>query len=395
MATRRRWKKSMNDSPGEEVVLGVSDFVALLNQTLDYAYPSVVISGELANLRVSKNRWLYFDLKDENSTVKFFGTVHQLPGPLEDGMLLKVRGTPRLHQLYGFSVNVMNIQPAGEGTIRRAQQLLQNKLAAEGLFDEARKRPLPYPPRRIGLVASRQSAAYADFMKILGVRWQGLDIETIDVQVQGEAAPAQIIAAIERFNELADVPEVLVLIRGGGSPEDLAAFSGEAVTRAVAASRIPTLVAIGHEIDVSLAELAADRRASTPSNAAELLVPDRSQVLRELKDYRQQLERQGHRHIQLARQQLVASRQLLGDSMSRLLQAARAELTSSVQLLNVLDPDAILRRGYAVVRHDGQVLRGARALAGGAIVDVQMSDAAFTAQVDKVTKTGKRQGSNG
>src|ERR1700761_5681805 len=116
----------------EAIEVSVSEFVALLNQTLEFAYPSVVITGELANFRVSKNRWVYFDLKDELSTVKFFGTVYQLPGPLEDGMVLKVRGQPRLHNLYGFSVNIQSIQPAGEGSIRKAADLLQQKLAKEG-----------------------------------------------------------------------------------------------------------------------------------------------------------------------------------------------------------------------------------------------------------------------
>ena len=120
-----------------------------------------------------------------------------------------------------------SIQPAGEGSIKKAAQLLRAKLAAEGLFDEARKRALPYPPARIGLITSRQSAAYADFIKILEARWRGLEIELIDVQVQGEIAPAQITAAIEQFNAAAEPPEVLILIRGGGSAEDLAAFSSE------------------------------------------------------------------------------------------------------------------------------------------------------------------------
>ncbi len=168
-----------------------SDFVALLNQTLEFAYPSVSITGELANFRVSRGRWVYFDLKDNEASVKFFGTVYQLPGPLEDGLLLKVRGQPRLHPLYGFSVNVMSIQPAGEGSLRRAANLLRAKLAAEGLLDESRKRSLPYPPARIGLITSKQSAAYADFIKILDTRWRGVNIDLIDVQVQGEAAPGQ------------------------------------------------------------------------------------------------------------------------------------------------------------------------------------------------------------
>src|SRR3984957_5900234 len=123
--------------------LSVSEFVALINQTLEFAYPGVTIIGELANFRIARNQWLYFDLKDEFSSVKFFGTVYQLPGPLEDGLLLKVRGQPRLHQLYGFSVNILSLQPTGEGSLRRAADLLRAKLAAEGLFDESRKRALP------------------------------------------------------------------------------------------------------------------------------------------------------------------------------------------------------------------------------------------------------------
>ncbi len=364
-----------------DLVLSVSDFVAVFNQTIDYAYPSVIISGELANLRVSKNRWLYFDLKDEISTLKFFGNVQQLPGPLEDGMMLKVRGQPRLHHLYGFSVNILAIQPAGEGTIRRAAQLLQAKLKAEGLFDEARKRALPYPPARIGLIASQQSAAYADFIKILNSRWQGIDIELIDVQVQGEAAPEQIVAAIEHLNELAEPPEAIVLIRGGGSAEDLAAFSTETVTRAVAASRAPTLVAIGHEVDICLAELAADRRASTPSNAAELLVPDRRQVLAELKTAGKALERGASTQLLSARTLLQQRTLAISEQTQLLVGRAKHEAAAHKQLLMALSPEAVLRRGYAIVRSGGKALRSSRRLPAGAIVDVQLIDGRFKAAV--------------
>ena len=190
-----------------EIEVTVSEFVALFNQTLEYAYPSITIVGELANFRVSKNRWVYFDLKDEQCTVKFFGTVFQMPGPLEDGMMLKVRGQPRLHNQYGFSVNIQQVQPAGEGSIRKAADLLKAKLEKEGLFDVTRKRLLPYPPQRIGLITSGQSAAYADFVKVLGARWGGLTIELIDTQVQGEIAPQQIVAALAQFNSLSEPPE--------------------------------------------------------------------------------------------------------------------------------------------------------------------------------------------
>ena len=370
-------------SDAAPVELGVSQFIALLNQTLEFAYPSVIITGELANLRISRNRWVYFDLKDDQASVKFFGTVYQLPGPLEDGLLLKVRGQPRLHNLYGFSVNVMTIQPAGEGSIRRAADLLRSKLAAEGLFDVARKRPLPYPPTRIGLIASRQSAAYADFIKVLDTRWRGVTIELIDVQVQGEVAPAQISVALEQFNALAQPPEVLVVIRGGGSAEDLAAFSSEPVTRAVAASRVPTLVAIGHEVDLSLAELAADRRASTPSNAAELLVPDRRQVLDGLQVTVSQMEQAGRRQVRAARLSLEQQAGQLEQVLEQVINQAKTGVANQSRLLAAFNPEAILRRGYAIVRYQGRAVRTARALSAGGIVEVQLADGAFQATVNQ------------
>ena len=369
---------------GEQAVeLTVSDFVAVLNQTMEYSYPGVIISGELANLRVSKNRWVYFDLKDEHSSVKFFGTIYQLPGPLEDGMIVRVRGTPKLHNLYGFSVNVSSIQAAGEGSIKRAAELLQAKLTAEGLFNKDRKRMLPYPPQRIGLVASKQSAAYADFMKILDARWRGVTIEHIDVQVQGEVAPAQIVRAIEQFNTLSQPPDVLVLIRGGGSPEDLAAFSTEQVTRAVAASRIPTLVAIGHEVDTCMAELAADLRASTPSNAAELLVPDRIRAMSELAAKADRLQSLGTRAVETAREQLYAQRHMLNDRLDVQLARASTRLKAQHSLLVALSPTTILQRGYALVRRDGVVVRRASDLAAGTTVSLQFAADQAKATINK------------
>lgn len=367
--------------PNQEIAFSVSDFVAVCNQTLEFAYPSVSIEGELANFKVSKNRWVYFDLKDETASVRFFGTVYNLQGPLEDGMLLRVRGVPRLHPLYGFSVTVQHIQPVGEGAIRRAADLLQAKLTAEGLFETSRKRPLPYPPERIGLITSKESAAFADFTKILNARWGGVEVLLHDVQVQGEAAPAQIVVAIEQFNQMSDPPEVLVITRGGGSAEDLQAFSSESVTRAVAGSRIPTLVAIGHEIDLSLAELAADKRASTPSNAAEFLTPDRAAVLQTLQDYRRRLEEQSAASLADAQRTLGECARQLALIAEHALKEARLQLSSRQQLLKALNPEAILARGYAIVRADGAVVRSAKHLKKGAIVEITFSDAKRTAKI--------------
>lgn len=370
--------------------LSVSEFVSLVNQTFDFAFPELTITGELANIRISKNKWLYFDLKDETATVKFFGTVYMLPGPLEEGMLVRVHGTPKLHNQYGFSVTVRSIQPSGEGTIRRAAALLQAKLQAEGLFSTERKRVLPFPPKSIGLVASEQSAAYADFMKILAARWSGLRIYHVDVQVQGDVAVKQIITAIEKLNGLPTLPDVIVLIRGGGSPEDLAAFSTEQVTRAVAASRIPTLVAIGHETDTSLAELAADQRASTPSNAAELIVPDKASVAKELGDKRKQLSALASTLIRTNRQELSRNTQLIVDQTKRLIRNDQQKLLLANTLLNVLNPATILKRGYAIIRQDNQVIRSINAYTPKLPLVITVCDGTFAVNELGNLREGKK-----
>jgi exodeoxyribonuclease VII large subunit len=366
----------MNQQP----VYSVTDFVAVCNQVLDLSFGAAQIVGELANFKVSKNRWVYFDLKDEHSSVRFFGTIYNLPGPLEDGMVLTVTGTPQLHPRFGFSITVQTIQLSGEGTIKKASKLLEQKLAKEGLFEAARKRMLPYPPQTLGLITSGESAAYADFIKVLGQRWSGVHIIHADVQVQGENAPTQITTAIQHFNSHADQPDVLVVIRGGGSADDLQAFSSESVTRAVAGSRIPTLVAIGHETDISLAELAADLRASTPSNAAELLVPDKAQareslvilqdraedLIRELvKDYYHQLGAISEAGIDLLESKVANARQMVMYSKSAMM---------------ALSPERVLKRGYAIVRKQGKVVSSSKQVVGTDL-RVTLSDGSMDVKV--------------
>jgi exodeoxyribonuclease VII large subunit len=374
----------------EQLIFGVSDFVAYLNQTLEIAYPFVTIEGEISNFRVSKNRWVYFDLKDDLASVRFFGTVYALPGPLEDGMVVRVSGNPRLHPQYNFSVNFQTIQPVGEGSIRKAADLLAAKLQAEGLFAPERKRPLPYPPRRIGLITAGGSAAYADFLKILGARWSGVTIDHYDVLVQGEQSPAQVVSAIAAANAQAEVPDVLVITRGGGSAEDLAAFSTEQVTRAVASSRIPTLVAIGHEVDVSLAELAADQRASTPSNAAELLTPDKTVVLRLLRDERKEMDELLLQLVAGRKEWLARQHSELNRSLRNVYQTAQFRLQAARQLLAAYDPTAALQRGYAIVRQGADVVRSAEQLKIGETVQLTLSDGAATATItEKEVYDGK------
>ena len=300
--------------------------------------------------------------------------------------MLKVAGQPRLHNLYGFSVTIQNIKPAGEGSIRKAADLLRIKLDKEGLFDPGRKRTLPYPPAKVGLITSCQSAAYADFLKVLGARWGGIGVELIDVQVQGENAVGQIVEAVAQFNSLSHPPEVLVIIRGGGSPEDLAAFSTEHVTRAVAASRVPTLVAIGHEIDTSLAELAADLRASTPSNAAELLVPDRRHLQTELASSLMQLDKAAAAQLVSAKQDITTYGTAMVDAVVSRIEREALQLTSVRTLLQAFNPAAILERGYAIVRQQGEVVRSAGQLSRGVIVETQLATGSFKAYVEDVTE---------
>jgi exodeoxyribonuclease VII large subunit len=364
--------------------LSVSQFVALHNQLLEYSMPVVSIVGELSSFRVSKNRWVYFDLKDEEASVKFFSTIYQLPGPLEDGLLVRVIGTPRVHPRFGFSINVQSIQPVGEGALKRTADLLARKLEAEGLFDPARKRQLPYPPQTVGVVTSEQSAAYADFIKVLGARWGGLELLVFDVQVQGDAAPAQISSAIANFNQQTELPDVLIVIRGGGSIEDLAAFNSEQVVRAVAASRIPTLVAIGHEVDTSLAELAADVRASTPSNAAELLVPDRARELAALEEVRGSLTQSLNAVVVRGRTQLKHVAQTLNYAVNVPLERLRSSVTAGQQVLMLLNPKAILARGYAIVRNqNGIVIRTAAGAGRAERLAIEFADDTIEAKPEK------------
>lgn len=371
---------------GTGLVLGVSEFVAYVNQTLEITYPYLEVEGELSNFRVSKNKWVYFDLKDETASLRCFATVYALPGPLEDGMVVRVAGSPRLHPLYNFSFNVQSIVPVGEGSLRRAADLLAAKLEKEGLFDPARKRLLPAVPRRIALITAGDSAAYADFIKITTARWGGLHIDHYDVQVQGEPAVPQILAALKSAGEQAHVPEVAVLIRGGGSADDLATFSDERVVRAVAASRVPTLVAIGHEIDVSLAELTADVRASTPSNAAEVLVPDKREELRHLENNRTRLDDALVGYVDDQRLSLANIRQTLDMTLGDVYAVAVERIEHIRTLLAAYDPARPLAQGYALVQRSESVVTRAAQLARGDTIEVRFADGTVTSDVTSVQK---------
>ncbi len=363
------------------MLLTPSEFVALVNQTLEFAFPIVEVEGEVTNFRVSRNRWVYFDITDDESKVRCFGTVYSIPAPVEDGMVVRIIATPKLHPQFGFSLNFESLQFSGEGVIKKAADLLFAKLDKEGLFAPDRKRTVPYPPRRIALVTSAESAAYKDFVKVLSARYGGLSIELADVTVQGESAPGQLVRAIEWFNKQADIADVLVMIRGGGSADDLQAFSSEQVVRAVAASRLPTVVAIGHEVDTSLAELAADLRASTPSNAAELLVPDRRELLQLLERDKASLEQAAMDLITIRQDDIWQAVSDLSDSATTIVEVALQQTVLLRRTLEALSPGAILKRGYGIVRREGTVVRSHKSLQAHDAVSIELSDGTINAEV--------------
>ena len=327
----------------------VSQAIAVFNQILDTATPSIVVIGEVANFKVNQGKWVFFDLKDETGLLSCFMPVYQLRMALEDGMKVRIAARPNITKWGKFSLTIRTVKPVGEGSIKKSFELLKKKLAAEGLFDEARKRPLPWLPQHIGVISSVDAAGYRDFIKIISSRMGGLTIDVISTQVQGAAAADQIIAAIKQFNEMVNPPEVLAILRGGGSRDDLAVFDDEKLVRAVAASRIPTITGVGHEIDITLIDLVADKRASTPSNAAELLVPDRRELLAGTNDKLSQmvlaLSRQLDRHYN----DLMTRTMQLQQSMERVLADSVQRAKSLSQTLAAYDPKAVLKRGYAIV----------------------------------------------
>jgi exodeoxyribonuclease VII large subunit len=380
-------------------IITVSEFLAIINETLAFAYPQVVVEGEVSGFKVNQGKFVFFDLKDENSSLGCFMMAHTLQLPIEDGMKVRVTGYPKVTKFSRFSLTVRAVELAGEGELRRAMELLRRKLEGEGLFDPARKRELPVFPVRIGLITSSTSAAYHDFMKILNARWGGVQVMLADVTVQGLTAPDQIVGAFEYFNQLPEPADVLVLIRGGGSLEDLQAFSTEPVARAVAASRTPVIVGVGHEVDVSLADHAADLRAATPTDAARLVVPDRREITARIGHMTARIEhllgsathsagarvdRSLGRFEAYLRAPLERLATLLRglDAFERtILTDRRHRLATLERVLKSYNPEGVLQRGYAIVRHGGQILRDPRRANLDDPIDVQLAKGRLSARI--------------
>lgn len=268
-----------------DAIFSVSEFVEFINEYLQQA-GQVWVEGEISSIEISRNQWIFLTVKDDQSALSVFSVVYKINNfrQLEAGMKVKILGVPRLYKKSGkFSLFAEEIVPSGEGALRLAFEKLKKQLESEGLFDDARKRQLPDYPQTIGLITADGSRAYSDFIKVLQHRLGGLTIYFYPVKVQGSGSAESVCEAIRHFNKAVPAAELLVITRGGGSLEELAAFNDERVARAVFGSTIPVVSAVGHEKDVSLCDLVADFRASTPSNAAELVVKSRvdvSQIIR-------------------------------------------------------------------------------------------------------------------
>lgn len=347
----------------------VGEFLALVNQTLDFAYPNIEIEGEVSSFKVNQNKFVFFDLKDEEGTVGCFMTVWQLRMPIEDGMKIVVQAAPKITQWGKFSVTVKALRPVGHGAIKKSAELLKKKLDDEGLFRADKKRIIPRPPRRIGVISSTQAAGYADFIRILDQRWRGIDIDVAHVQVQGVGAAQQIIAALTTLNERADQYDAVVIIRGGGSADDLATFNDEPLVRAVAASRVPVMTGIGHDTDTSLVDLAADVMATTPSNAAERLVPDRHDVIATMQRNVHQNGQRLTRRIDTVLQQVHEKIREVPAKLVVSISNYERRLASIQTVINAHNPEKILRRGYAILH--GTIRVGERLMIDTATLEIQ------------------------
>ena len=248
----------------------------------------VIVEGEVSKIDVNQGQWLFITIKDEESSVEIFSTVEQISNyeTLEEGMLVHIYGIPRLYKKTGrFSIFANQIIPAGEGALKVAFEKLKVKLEKEGLFALERKRPIPRFPENIGLITAKNSSAYSDFIKVLSERMGGINIYFYPVRVQGRGSIESIISAFTYFNRKLSNLDLVVLTRGGGKLENLMSFNDEKVVRSIFSSKIPIVCGIGHENDITLADLVADIRASTPSNAAELIVKDKVEVLRQVDEF--------------------------------------------------------------------------------------------------------------
>ncbi|MGE5129544.1 MAG: exodeoxyribonuclease VII large subunit [Sphingomonadaceae bacterium] len=380
---------AMLSSDGAQTV-SVSELLRSVRDVLEHRFPLTWVAGEISNLTRAASGHYYFTLKDNAAQVDcvmFRGRATALDWVPQDGMRVEARSLVTLYEPRGrFQLNVETLRRAGLGPLYERFLRLKEKLAREGLFDAAAKRAPPAHPRAIGVVTSLGAAALRDVLTTLARRNPTIPVIVYPVPVQGEGAAARIAAMLARAGERAEC-DVLLLVRGGGSLEDLWQFNEESVARAIRASPIPVLVGVGHETDFTIADFAADRRAATPTAAAEMASPPRAELLERVAGLALRASREARRRIEYAMQtvdglarrlvhpaeRIRASRRLLAQLGARLasaaarsLDAARYRVEHLRSALAGLDPNAVLARGYSITRNAaGEVLRDAARVTEG------------------------------
>ena len=396
----------------DQHVFGVAEVNQLVKQLLDGEpmLQNIYVRGELSNYKMYPSGHHYFTLKDADGALRcvmFRGQASRLRFRPENGMQVIARGRitvfPRdgAYQLYCDALT-----PEGAGDLAVAFEQLKAKLHAEGLFDPAHKKPLPRYPQRIAVVTSAAGAAVHDMIRILRRRYPIAKVILLPVRVQGTEAPPEIAGAI-RYADRWKIGDVIITGRGGGSMEDLWAFNDERVARAIYDCETPIISAVGHEPDVTISDFVADARASTPSNAAEIAVPDQVELLRwlrgagdrmvqcetgRLEAARQRLDnlaskrvmRDQMAYVQDKRMELAHLQQRLGDLSGALLSRRRQRFSALAAALDAMSPLKVLGRGYAVARsRDGTILKSGREVAPGDRVSVTLSEGGFDAVVER------------
>src|SRR5206468_2985448 len=348
--------------------------------------PTVWVEGEVTELRRNA-RWqsVFFTLKDPNDGACLGVTIARsrfdaLRLDLADGERVHVFGRPELFEARGdFRMRALSIERFGLGDHLAALERLKKKLAAEGVFE--RRRPLPFLPRRIGLVTGNDAAAKRDVLTTITARFPAARIVVAETYVQGPFAATAMIDALREVSDMEEV-DVVVVTRGGGSFEDLLPFSDERLVRAIAGCPVPVVSAVGHEQDTPLCDLAADARASTPTAAARLVVPDASELVARLSRSRDGLARGARGVVERRRERLVHAHDRLRRAPALAVERKRARLEQAAGRLLALSPRATLERGYAIVRTGEEIVRSTTAVSAGDSVEVEVADGRFGARVE-------------
>jgi exodeoxyribonuclease VII large subunit len=372
---------------GERKVFSVSAFnrgIATWLQRL----PTVWVEGEVSELK-RHQRWqsVFFTLKDPADGACLDVTMPrgQFDGlrlDLADGDRVHAYGRPELYAARGdFRLRALSLERFGLGDHLAALERLKGKLAGEGLFAPERKRPLPLLPRKIGLVTGNDAAAKRDVLAGLAARFPPAHVVVAETYVQGPRAAGAVIDALRRLCEVPAL-DVVVIARGGGSFEDLLPFSDERLVRAIASCPVPVVSAVGHERDLPLCDLAADVRASTPTAAVRLVVPDLRELHEQLDRARGGLARGARRSVERHAVRLAQTHERLRRAPMLLVERRRAALEQAAGRLRALSPKATLNRGYAIVRADDQIVRAAAAVASGEQIEVEVAEGRFGAHVD-------------